>query len=252
MSILTPEELAQKEHYDNIGAAYHLHYADVWSLRYRDRFFHAPMIEGLELSGLRVLDAMAGAGEASSYLIAQGAEVTGLDISPTQMSFYQENCPEGKAVCGSMLNTGLPAESFDLVLTVGGLHHLPPHLEQGMDEIYRLLKPGGMLCFVEPHKGSLPDRLRKLWYRFDPLFEESEESVDLEWLKANNQGRFESVTERYLGSVAYIAVLNSMILRVPGWVKNLYSPILMNLEGSFNRVATRALSCYALCQWRKI
>src|SRR6266581_1635280 len=61
---------------------------------------------------------------------------------------------------------------FDAVFITGGLHHVHPNVAGAMAEIHRILKPGGWLCFYEPHTGSMADLVRRLWYRVDHLFEE--------------------------------------------------------------------------------
>lgn len=60
----------------------------------------------------------------------------------------------------------LPDASFDVVCIGGALHHFHPGVQSAIDELHRVLKPGGILCFNEPHAGSLPDIARKIWYRF--------------------------------------------------------------------------------------
>lgn len=245
-------EAAQRAHYEQIGAAYEVHYSDPTSTLYRDRFLHAPLFAGLDLSGKRALDAMCGSGSLSGYMRERGALVTGLDISPTQMAMYSQKHPGCEAVCGSMLESGLPDASFDIVAVVGGLHHLHPKVLEGIDEVYRLLKPGGCFCFTEPHTGSLPDVLRGLWYRLDPLFEENEAAIDVKKIKVANQHRFAWEVERYLGNVAYICVLNSMVLRIPVGLKKYYAGPFMQLESFLNRVLPRLFACYTIGRWRKL
>ncbi|MCA9775280.1 MAG: class I SAM-dependent methyltransferase [Candidatus Eremiobacteraeota bacterium] len=251
MRDMTPEEKSQRAHFEELGGMYYEHYSDRWSLEYRDRFIHEPLISGLDVEGLNVLEAMCGAGEVSRFLVQRGAVVTGVDISPTQMHHYSQTCPEARPICAPILDTGLEAESFDLIVTVGGLHHLHPKLDEAVEEIHRLLKPGGYFCFSEPHTGSFIDVLRRAWYRIDPLFEAEEEAVDIEALRAAHHERFEFCSEIYLGNIAYFVVLNSMILRIPHWLKKLLSPAALPMEGFFNRFLTPRFSCYALSQWRK-
>lgn len=245
-------EAAQRAHYEQIGAAYEVHYADPTSRTYRDRFLHAPLFAGLQLEGVRALDAMCGSGLLSEYLRGRGARVTGLDISPTQMAMYREKLPTCEAVCGSMMQSGLPDASYDVIAVVGGLHHLHPHVPEAIDEIHRLLRPGGWFCFTEPHTGSLPDILRSLWYRFDPLFEENEAAINVPKLKALNSHRFAWEVERYMGNLAYIVVLNSMVLRLPVGLKKYYAEPAMRIESLLNRLLPRALACYTICRWRKL
>ena len=56
-------ERQQQAHYDHIAADYEAHYSDVWSVEYRRRFIYEPMFAVLDLSGMKVLDAMCGSGQ---------------------------------------------------------------------------------------------------------------------------------------------------------------------------------------------
>ena len=47
------------------------------------------MLEGLNLAGMNVLDAMCGSGQTTEYLLARGATVTGLDISNQVVEIFR-------------------------------------------------------------------------------------------------------------------------------------------------------------------
>lgn len=243
-------ERAQRAHYDNMSEAYNLAYSDPWSVRYRDEFLHRPMFEGIDLRGKRVLDAMCGYGDLTNYLLQQGAEVTGLDISEAQIEAYQQRwgCA---GLAESILDSGLPSESFDIVAIQGGLHHMPPHLNATVEEVLRLLKPGGVFCFSEPHSHSLLEWPRRLWYRLDPLFEENESSVDVTRLETAFASRFDLRETVYGGGLAYLLVFNSMVFRIPNWLKPYYSPGLFWLESWTRRLPWRSLSLSVFGRWRK-
>jgi SAM-dependent methyltransferase len=247
---LSSEQL-QREHYEAISEEYEAHYSDASSLDYRAKFIYEPMFRGIDLSNQRVLDAMCGGGPTTEFLVAQGARVTGLDISPTVMAAFESRWPQCEAVCGSALDTGLPDESFDCVVVVGGLHHVHPYLNETTSEFHRLLKRGGHFCFTEPHYGSLPDVVRRFWYQYDNLFSENEESIDVESLKRDFASRFDFKQEFYLGNLAYLLVLNSMVFRIPLSWKPVYTPTLLKVESILNRIQGKRLSCYVVAQWQK-
>ena len=245
-------EALQQAHYDKISRDYELHYGDTYSLAYRERFINAPLLAGLDLTGREVLEAMCGSGTVTGDLLGRNAHVMGFDISPQMMAAFAQRWPGCGAITGSIFATGLSDASFDAITIVGGLHHLHPDLDRAMDEMYRILKPGGFLCFMEPHAGSLPDLFRKLWYRFDPTFERNEAAVDLDALAQRNAGRFAVVSTKYRGSIAFLLVFNSMIFRVPLRLKRYYAPPLLALEGLIGRLQGKQLSCFSISQWRKL
>ncbi len=244
-------EQDQKAHFDAIAARYDQHYSDACSLRYRETFLHRPLLGGIDLSGREVLEAMCGSGQTAAHLLGRGARVTGLDISSGQIDLYKQRWPSCDAVCGSIFETGFPDARFDGVVVVLGLHHLHPAVDQAINEIHRILKPGGYFCFVEPHVGSLPDLVRKPWYKLDGLFQKNEGAIDLEGLQERHAGQFEFGQTTYVGNVAYIFVLCSLILRIPIALKRFYTPLLLSVESMIAPWQGKKLSCLAVCQWRK-
>ena len=244
-------ESAQKEHFNWIAELYNAHYNDPFSKEYRERFFYKPMLSGLDLKGKLVLDAMCGAGEIVPFLQRLGAEVVGLDISEACVESFKEAWPGTRAVCGSILETEFKDGTFDAVLVTGGLHHLPPHAKQGISEIWRILKTGGYLCFMEPHSQSIFERCRQAWYRRDPYFEKNEAALNFSELRAYFTNYFEFVRMKYFGDVAYLLVWNSMIFRVPWWLKKCYARMVMALEFLLSPMQTQYTSLAVIGQWKK-
>ncbi len=247
----TQAERLQKEHYDRIAQQYEAHYSDPCSRLYRQRFIYRPMFEGLDLSGKRVLDAMCGSGQTSEYLLSRGAHTTGLDISPEVIESYQRRWPESRAICRSALDTGLEGDSFDCVSVVGGLHHMHPYLSETVRELHRVLKPGGYLCFMEPHSGSLPDVVRRVWYKHDQFFSDNEAAIDLAAVEQEFSSHFTFNRVKYQGSLGFLLVLNSLIFRIPVRLKPLYTPLLLALESLISKLQGKKLSCFVVAQWQK-
>jgi SAM-dependent methyltransferase len=249
---LGASERQQQQHYDTIAADYEAHYSDEWSVEYRRRFIYEPMFAGLDLAELQVLDAMCGSGQTTSYLLARGASVTGLDISNEVIDSFQSRWTNANAVKRSLLDSGLPDNSFDCVAVVGGLHHIHPNVKAAVREIHRVLKPGGHFCFMEPHSGSLPDVVRKVWYRFDRFFSDNEAAIDVGVLQRDFRDSFELRKVNYLGNIAFLLVLNSLIFRIPPKSKRLFAPLLMKLEPWINKLQTKLTSCFVVTQWQKL
>jgi SAM-dependent methyltransferase len=245
-------ETAQREHYNRIAADYEAQYGDPDGLLYREKFLYGPLLEGLDLEGRSVLEALSGSGHATEYLLTQKrALVTGLDISEEAIASFKERWPTSQAICAPITAAGLPDESFDCIVVVMGLHHLHPHLPDAVREIHRLLSKGGVFCFTEPHRASAFNRLRGIWYRHDSLFADNEESLDIADLKHEFADLFEFKLEKYVGNAAYLLVLNSMIFRVPLWLKRIYSPAVMGLEKLLAGLQSPTLSLAVICQWQK-
>ena len=245
-------EIVQKEHYDSIAHKYNEHYGDTYSLAYRKKFINEPMLQSINISGRKVLDAMCGSGETTGYLVQANAAVTGLDISEEEIHKFRERWPQCTAQCGSIFSSGFEDNTYDCVVVVGGLHHLHPNISEAIDEIYRILKVDGYFCFMEPHKGSFPDRVRKYWYKRDKLFAENEASVDIRKIKLEYSSKFKLTKEYYGGNLAYLFVLNSLVFRIPVILKPFYAPMFFLLESVIGKFQRKWSSCFAICQFKKI
>jgi len=226
---MNKSELIQKIHYNKIATKYECYYFDKFSQKYREKFINNNMTEGINLSNLDILEAMCGSGQITQHLFLKGARVTGLDISSEMIKTFKKKWPEYGDINASILNSKIKDSSFDCVVVVGGFHHLHPNLDEAVDEIYRILKPGGYFCFMEPHTDSLPDLIRQLWYRFDNLFEKNERAINVDNLKFKNSHRFEFIKTKYLGNIAYLLVMNALVFRIPLFLRPFYAPIAFGL-----------------------
>lgn len=244
-------EQQQESHYNTIAAEYEAHYSDASSRDYRRRFIYEPMFAGLELSERNVLDAMCGSGQTTEYLLDHDASVTGLDISGEVIESFQSRWPQARALRRSLFKSELPADSFDCVAIVGGLHHIHPYVSEGLHEIHRVLKPGGYFCFMEPHTGSFPDVVRKIWYRHDRLFADNEAAIDLVSLEREFADKFTVRKVKYQGNVAFLLVLNSLVFRIPAGWKPYYSRPLLTVEAALNHFQSKLTSCFVVAQWQK-
>lgn len=244
-------EIIQKQHYERIAAEYDVHYNDLYSQKYMQRFVFEPMFAGIDVENKSVLEAMCGGGQTTKFLLDNRAKVTGLDISPQQTANFKRRHQRAGVLCGSILNSGIASESFDIVTVVGGIHHMPPYTNESVLEIHRILKPGGYFCFMEPHSESVAESFRRAWYKRDSLFAENEAAVNMSELHERFSRYFDFKNEHYLGNLGYLLVLNSMVFRVPLKLKPLYSPALIKTESVLNKIGGKLFSCFVVAQWQK-
>ena len=103
-------------------------------------------------AGQRALDLATGTGDLAFALAARGAVVVGLDITPRMVELAQEKGQEGQErpafVIGDMLALPFPSASFDIVTTGYGLRNVPD-LVTAIDEIHRVLRPGGRFVSLD-------------------------------------------------------------------------------------------------------
>jgi SAM-dependent methyltransferase len=109
----------------------------------------------------RLLEVGCGAGRLARALAARGIEVTGIDASPEMIALARRRSAGAARlhfVCGDLMTHPLEPGSFDAVLAVATLHHLPA--QQALERIEPLLRPGGVLVIHDLRSFSgLGDRL---------------------------------------------------------------------------------------------
>jgi demethylmenaquinone methyltransferase/2-methoxy-6-polyprenyl-1,4-benzoquinol methylase len=101
----------------------------------------------------RVLDLATGTGDLAFAAAERGAQiVVGLDITPRMIELARaKRAHESAAIhflVGDMLALPFPAESFDIVTTGYGLRNVP-NLALAIDEIRRVLAPGGQIVSLD-------------------------------------------------------------------------------------------------------
>jgi ubiquinone/menaquinone biosynthesis C-methylase UbiE len=126
------------------------------------------------LSGGRVLDLGCGYGDTAARLDAAHCVVTGLDLSYQFVRRAREYAGDSKRaswVQSDAERLPFESEAFDAVVSFGTLHHLSrPGL--AIEQIARVLKPGGWLFAMEPNPRAarstlefygvlIPPRLRR-------------------------------------------------------------------------------------------
>lgn len=105
-----------------------------------------------------ILDVATGTGDVAYALLERfpKSRVTGIDLSEGMLAIANEKkkeLPAEKAgrlyfCCGDSLSLDFKDNSFDIVTVAYGVRNFE-HLDQGIAEMTRVLKPGGMLCIVE-------------------------------------------------------------------------------------------------------
>jgi len=117
----------------------------------------------LPLAGLpiepetRVLDLCCGSGQSTQVLVQRSRHVTGLDASPLSLQRARQQVPQADYVEAFAEQMPLADDQFDLVHTCAALHEMAPEqLRQILQEVYRVLKPGGWFALADFHAPSNP------------------------------------------------------------------------------------------------
>lgn len=106
----------------------------------------------VDVAGRRVLDAGCGQGAFVARLQRAGARAFGLEVDAHTLEAAREaGVPAAQLSLGDGRTLPYPDGAFDCVCFVFSLHHVPGDAQSGMlDEVARVLVPGGHLFVVEP------------------------------------------------------------------------------------------------------
>jgi ubiquinone/menaquinone biosynthesis C-methylase UbiE len=97
----------------------------------------------------RILDMCCGHGEALEVLASQG--FTRLEGFDQRIHEPLKSHPAIPTYEGNAAETGLPSESYDWIMNIHSMHHLGdvPALAKWVEEMRRILKPGGRFSIVD-------------------------------------------------------------------------------------------------------
>jgi ubiquinone/menaquinone biosynthesis C-methylase UbiE len=101
--------------------------------------------------GARVLELGCGTGEYTERIARTGAFLVALDLVPDLLRVAASRAlpTTTQLVLGDAESLPFPDSSFDAVVGNAVLHHL--RLDSALDEIRRVLRPGGRCAFTEPN-----------------------------------------------------------------------------------------------------
>lgn len=98
--------------------------------------------------GERVLDLASGTGDVAFAAAARGARVVALDLTHRMLQLAARKSRAAAFVTGDMGSLPFASQSFDVVTTSYGLRNVPD-LNLAIDEIARVLRPGGRLLSLD-------------------------------------------------------------------------------------------------------
>ena len=98
--------------------------------------------------GDAVLDACCGTGDLAIAAARAGGTVTGLDFSERMLERARRKAPDIEWVSGDMLSLPFADAAFDAATVGFGVRNVDD-LERGLEELRRVLKPGGRLGILE-------------------------------------------------------------------------------------------------------
>ncbi len=202
----------QKKHFNAIAKKYfdarkdpnHLYYKELlW-----DNFFKN---NTYLLDQKNVLEPMCGYAEGFEILqkhLVNKIDYEGFDYSEEIINLLSK---KNLKVYVMDITKFIPKKKYDIVIIIGGLHHVPQYVEHVLATINDSLKVGGYFINFEPtHNSFITKYIRDKIYKGNSLFDyETEEDFNLNELnnlyKNNN---FDIVYQKYPGLFSYILYYN--------------------------------------------
>lgn len=163
------------------------------------------LAELVPLAGARVVDLGCGAADLSRRLLARGlvASVDALEVDRVQ---HARNLA-APAVRGLAFHEGGADDiafadgSFDVALMLKSLHHVPPaRLDRALDEVARVLRPGGWLWASEPVFAGDFNEIMRLFHDEQAARAAALDAID----RALARGRFEAIARvHFVAPIAF-------------------------------------------------
>ena len=115
--------------------------------------FQNVLVEKKVQSGWRILEIGCSAGYYSQRLVARGARVFGIDLNTPLVAEAARTCGQASFCSAEAGRIPFASGTFDAIVMLEVIEHVGEEFPV-LDEIRRVLKPGGLLFLSTPHAGT--------------------------------------------------------------------------------------------------
>lgn len=256
---MTDPGARQRQHFDAIANQYSEARSGANHLAFKNLLWGEFLADKRALFGGRpvVLEPMCGAADGYDLLrkhLGIDIEYEGLDVSDAMIDVARSQHPHLKLSQADVTRLE-PRGPYDLVLILGGLHHVPHAASEVVNALGKALRPGGYFLSWEPtHGNRLFKAVRETIYKRNAIFEPSTERAFevSELFSMFEQAGFRRIDVLYPGLLGYVLYYNPDAF--PGL--NLGSPRMVSrlwkMERPFMRSwLARKLSFATLSLWQR-
>lgn len=249
----------QREHFNTIADRYfearqhanHLRYKELmWKFAFDHSSFRLP-------ESARVLEPMCGYAEGYKVLrtyCGNSFRYHGFDYSDSVIERLRHAYPELSVDLGDV-TTFRSDEKYDVIVLIGGLHHVPEQAKHVVASLAAALAPGGHFVNLEPTSGNWLFRaVRAQIYTRNSLFdEETERAFGVEELHDMfHRAGLEPCVAMYPGLLAYVMYYNPDAFPALNRGSEKLVETLFNLEKRwYTTKIAKLLSFATLSIWRK-
>jgi SAM-dependent methyltransferase len=203
----------QRQHFESVSDFYFK------SRQHRNHLKLKDLIWNFSLGGLQlpsapvILEPMCGYSEGRKILspFTNTERYEGFDFSLPLVQEAKQQSPNTLIWHADITKVDLEPAKYDIVILIGGLHHVPKYLDLSLEKVYSALKPGGVFINLEPTQNFfLLKKVREIIYSRNKLFDEqTERAFDLSELNAAfYKAKFKIDRQVYPGLLSYILFYN--------------------------------------------
>ena len=116
------------------------------------------------IEGKSVLDIGIGEGFFSRLCLQKKAKTISLDFADPMIQYHKENNPDFTLVQADAQYLPFKNESFDILLALDVIEHLPSPPDF-LNEVNRVLRKGGRLILITPNTGNIIEETLKIPFR---------------------------------------------------------------------------------------
>lgn len=205
----------QRRHFESVSDKYFTARQSSNHLLLKDLMWDC-FLEGkgsLVPEGGDVLEAMCGYSEGKTILESRlpvRFNYSGFDFSRPLVDLAQKKYPDARIFVGDATQFD-EIEAYDLIILIGGLHHVFRHTDDVLVRMHRALKPRGHFINLEPTQDNrLFKKIREHVYAKNGLFDaDTEQAYDLSELnRAYRRAGFAIVDQMYPGLLSYVLYYN--------------------------------------------
>jgi len=172
---------SQRAHFNSIATRYQLARRDANHLLLKNLMWtHAlRAIDRFRDRKIDVLEPMCGFADGKAIIerhLCANIRYSGYDYSDRVIELLKQQQPTVNCWTADATTYDPPEGKFDIVILIGGLHHVPNYATLVVEKTARALKPGGVFINLEPTSGNIAARkVREAIYKRNSLFDEDTE-----------------------------------------------------------------------------
>ncbi|MGZ4754758.1 MAG: class I SAM-dependent methyltransferase [Acidimicrobiia bacterium] len=152
------------EYYTDAARASDEYFREIEERRYATHYHLAELFASLAGSHGKLLEVGCGIGVDSIQLAKCGFDVTAVDLTENALEVAREFAKRSGVTIdfrlGNAEGLDFPDETFDAVYSFGVLHHTPD-IEKAVEEVHRVLKPGGTAYVMLYARDSVVNAVHK-------------------------------------------------------------------------------------------